>query len=138
MILASTDLRFMHSPMRIVAPIILIVSVLAGCTFQFEPKDATVEETKIIPLGSVSPELDHSSESPVCEVAAQRIADNIQIGMAQKDVRRLVGQPRLVLPGTWYWSRGFSKEGLPLVRFKTSRADNTVTVASFSVDSSAC
>lgn len=138
MILASTDLRFMHSPMRLVVPIALIGSVLAGCTFNFQPKDATAEETKIIPVGSISPELDYSSESPGCEVAAQRIADNIQLGMAQKDVRRLVGQPRLVLPGTWYWSRGFSKEGLPLVRFKTSRADNTITVVSISAESSAC
>ncbi|OED44487.1 hypothetical protein AB833_01555 [Chromatiales bacterium (ex Bugula neritina AB1)] len=65
----------------------------------------------------VKPELDYSKESPDCVTAGQRIADNLQVGMSQKDVLRLVGKPKFRLPGNWWWSFSFDKTGKPIVFF---------------------
>ena len=80
-------------------------------------------------LVNVKPELDYSRESPDCITAAQRLADNVQVGMTLSEVTRLVGQPKLRVTGSWRWSKSFSRRGNPLVRFAflPGRAHTVIT-----------
>ena len=93
---------------------------LAGCgslTSFSAPSSKKETESFPTPILNVKPEIDYSSEYPSCIVAAQRLADNVEVGMSLKDVRRLVGQPRWMIPGSWWWSKSFSNAGKPRVRF---------------------
>lgn len=114
--------------------LIVAVTVMAGCTYTFSGQ----EEIAPIPVGTVKPELDYSSDAPDCETTAQRIEDNVQLGMTLADVRRLVGPPRVILPGTWWWTEGFSKDGLPHVRYPFGPSGDDVIVTSVSTDTSNC
>lgn len=127
----------MISSMRLFLVVAMVTSVLSACTFNIgkDKDDASVEERKeVIPVGTVKPEIDFSSEIPSCEVAAQRIGDNLLVGMMAADVRRLVGKPRVIFPGIWLWTSSFSFEGRPAVRFGLSSSE----VSSFSADSNEC
>lgn len=108
--------------------------VASGCTYTFSEG----EQIESIPVGSIKPDLDFSADAPDCVTAAQRIEDNLQIGMTLADVRRLVGPPRVVLPGSWWWTAGFGNEGLPNVRYAFGPGDDDVQISSVSTDSSSC
>ena len=125
----------MISSIRLFIIVVGTSIVLSGCTFTFgQETDAVAKQSDTIPVGTVKPDIDYSSEAPGCEVAAQRIADNLQIGMQLEDVTRLVGQPRLILPGVWLWTRAVSSSGRPKVRFVIG----TSKVSSFSAENDEC
>ncbi len=121
---------------------ILCAFALASCTATLPELGSffglNSEEPVVIPVGTIKPELDYSSESPECEIAAQRISENVQVGMTRKDVERLVGQPKLILAGAWHWTRGFTRTGRPIVKFQSSREQNSVFVSSFTAESNEC
>ncbi len=122
----------MSSDIRVLL-IFIAVLALGACA-----QSAKKAESNTIPFGTVKPEIDFSRETPGCELAAERIADNIQVGMTLADVRRLVGQPRVIVPGRWIWSPGFASDGRPMVRYKFGPADNDVPISAFSTDSFGC
>ena len=95
------------------------------------------EGNEAIMIADIDPNLDYSSEVPDCKTAAQRIADNVQVGMILADVKRVVGRPKFVFPGTWWWTEGFSVTGRPNVRFSPGGNDD-VPITSFSTESSGC
>ncbi len=95
------------------------------------------DNDKTIMVADINPALDYSGEVPDCRTAAQRIAENVQVGMRMADVRRLVGRPKLVFPGSWWWTEGLSLGGRPNVRFSLGVSEN-VSVSSVSSDSSKC
>ena len=114
---------------------------LAGCgSLQSFAAPSTKKETESFPtpILTVKPELDYSSEYPSCIVAAQRLADNVEVGMSLKDVRRLVGQPRWMIPGSWWWSKSFSSAGKPRVRFGYERGRDHTAITAIDTDSSRC
>ena len=123
--------------MKKLFPIILlpVLGLTSACTFSL-PK---IEAPESIPVGTIKPELDFSDENPDCATAAKRIEENLVVGMALADVRRLVGEPRLVLPGLWAWNSDFSREGRPVVRYSLagSGCDDS-PISSFSFESSNC
>ena len=90
------------------------------------------------PMAMILPDIDYSSESPDCETAGQRLADNIEVGMTLGDVRRLVGKPVFRLPGSWWWSRGLSKTGKPFVEFDLVLSNDDVKVKKVSTSVSGC
>jgi len=55
----------------------------------------------------VKPDIDYSGETPGCMVAAQRLVDNVEVGMTLKDVTRLVGKPRYKITGSWWWKKKY-------------------------------
>ncbi len=116
----------------------LLAVFIAGCTFSLPDSLPEREKVESLPVGEISPEIDYSAESPDCVTAAQRIEDSVVIGMALSDVRRLVGQPKTVLPGSWWWTSGFSIGGRPVVRFGFSGVEHGSVVSSFSIDRSDC
>jgi len=69
------------------------------------------------PISTIMPEVDHSGDAPDCETAAQRIADNVAVGIPMREVQRLVGKPAYKLPGYWLWSDGFNRSGKPFVMY---------------------
>ena len=104
-----------------------------------EIKDEEFDEEKNsrVLVATIDPSLDYSGEVPDCKTAAQRIADNVQIGMRLADVRRVVGRPKIVFPGSWWWSDGFSLGGRPNVRFSPGVSE-AVEVSAVSIESSSC
>jgi len=135
----------MISLIRLVVSVASIAVILSGCTFTIggDPVEKEVatdtDETKPIQAGTAKPELDYSSESPGCKVAAQRIADNIQVGMTLADVRRLVGKPRTVIPGSWTWTRSLSfGDSVPGVKYGIISTGSDAEITSFTSDSSGC
>lgn len=117
--------------------VVMVVALtpMAGCTYTFSDSEKVVAS---IPVGTVKPELDYSNDQPDCETTAQRIADNVQVGMTLADVRRLVGSPRVILPGSWWWTEGFSTKGRPHVRYPFGPSGDDVPVTSVSTDTSNC
>ena len=114
---------------------------LAGCgslTSFSAPSGKKETASFPTPILTVKPELDYSSEYPSCVVAAQRLADNVEVGMSLKDVRRLVGQPRWMIPGSWWWSKSFSSAGKPRVRFGYERGRDHTAITGIDTDSSRC
>jgi len=159
--------RLMISLIRLVVSVASIAVILSGCTFTIggdpvekevatdtgtateaesvakepaaEELTSSQDETKPIQAGTAKPELDYSSESPGCKVAAQRIADNIQVGMTLADVRRLVGKPRTVIPGSWTWTRSLSfGDSVPGVKYGIISTGSDAEITSFTSDSSGC
>ncbi len=117
------------------ASVVLSVILVAGCTFTL-PTDEGVE---VVPFNTIKPELDYSAESPDCELAAQRIKDNLVVGMTLADVKRLVGQPRLIMPGSWWWTAGFSKStGKPRVSYPLGPSADDVPITSFRSNTDGC
>ena len=144
-----------------------VIALISGCTFTFNKDEDTIqngvkpeeikqeaikreaepEEKKedrdeeegdeSIMLADIDPNLDYSDEVPDCKTAAQRIADNVQIGMRLADVRRVVGRPKFVFPGTWWWTEGFSTGGRPHVRFSPGISED-VPISSVSTETSGC
>jgi len=104
---------------------------------EIRDKEIEEDESSAILVASIDPNLDYSGEVPDCRTAAQRIEDNVQIGMSLADVRRVVGRPRVVFPGSWWWSDGLSLGGRPSVRFTPGLSEN-VAVSSVSIESSSC
>jgi hypothetical protein len=96
------------------------------------------DETFPTPVLNVKPELDYSKEYPSCTVAGQRLAENVEVGMTLKDVVRLVGQPRLKVTGSWWWSKSFSQSGKPRVRFGLHRGRDDTIITAISTDVSRC
>lgn len=117
-----------------------IVISLNACSYTFNEAGSGTgnAEKALIADGTVKPELDYSSDAPDCKMAAQRITDNLQVGMTLGEVKRLVGQPRVILPGSWYWTPGFNNEGYPAVRYPFGPAEDNVRITSFSADTSRC
>ena len=157
----------MNPLIRSVVLIPLGIALISGCTFTFnkdegvgpaKEKQEAIEQEAIkreetepeetpdnksrgdsneIMLAGFKPDLDYSSEVPDCRTAAQRIEDNVQIGMRLADVRRVVGRPKFVFPGSWWWTSGFSLGGLPNVRFAPGLSED-VPVTGVSIDTSSC
>ncbi len=115
--------------------IALTVFVIQGCAMQTTEPEAPAP---VVTAPLVKPEIDYSSESPDCETAAQRLTDNVEVGMTLGDVRRLVGSPLYRLPTTWWWSRGLSKTGKPYVEFPLVIGEDNVKIAKIVTDSSGC
>lgn len=109
------------------------ISLLGACS-----KVSTETEIEAEPVSAIKPDIDYSTETPGCELAAQRLSENVEVGMTLAEVRRLVGQPRLILPGRWIWKSGFAFDGLPIVRYEFGPADDDVQITSFTSDSSSC
>ncbi len=115
----------------------VMLGLSAGCSYTFSAAD----KIEIVPVNSVKPEIDHSTEAPDCITAAQRIEEHLVVGMTLADVRRLVGKPRLVLPGSWWWTAGFSNNrsgGKPIVRYAFGPGADDVPISSFGFDSHGC
>ena len=106
-----------------------------ACTYQFKAEE---EPVVALPIGKIKPEIDYSNESPGCELAAERISAHVEVGMALVDVRRLVGQPQVILPSRWLWTKGFTVDGRPMVSHKGGPGDETAPITAFSTDTSAC
>lgn len=120
---------------------ILLALVLAGCAGTqslFGHSVSSEPETYPTPVFKVKPDIDYSGESPSCVIAAQRLADNVEVGMTLSEVQRLVGQPRWKIPGSWWWSKSFSKAGKPLVRFALQRGRDTTVITAIDTDTSRC
>lgn len=124
----------MFSVCRNVVAVSFGAALLCGCSHNFSKEEVEAS----IPAGTIKPDIDYSAESPDCETAAQRIAENIQVGMTLADVKRLVGKPRVVLPGSFWWTPGFSLSGKPTVRYAFGPAEDNVPVTAFSTDTSGC
>lgn len=106
---------------------------LMGCVgLELKEKKAT------IPVGQIKPEVDFSAETPDCITAGERIAANLQEGMALGDVIRLVGKPGWKLPGSWWWTQSFDNVGKPFVKFDLGARSMDTAVKSFSADTSDC
>jgi len=122
--------------MKTLSPIVLFLAlgIASACTIKIPERDQAV----VIPEGTIKPELDFSEESPDCATAAKRIEENVVVGMTLADVRRVVGEPRLVLPGVWTWNSDFSRKGRPAVRFALGSGFDDEPVSSFSFESSGC
>jgi hypothetical protein len=118
------------------AALIVGVSVfmLSGCAKPVAEPVAEPLATK--PL--IKPEIDYSSETPDCETAGKRLAENIEVGMTLGDARRLVGKPTFRLPTTWWWSRGISKTGKPYIEFPLVLSDDDVKITNVVTDVSGC
>lgn len=78
----------------------------------------------------VAPDIDNSKSVPDCIAAGNRIAQYVEVGMAQKDVRRLVGKPTTAQGSHWGWARGAI--AYPGVRFLNG------VVSTYGADTSAC
>jgi len=104
---------------------------------EIRDKEFDDEENGSVMVASIDHSLDYSGEVPDCKTAAQRIADNVQIGMRLAEVRRVVGRPKIVFPGSWWWSEGFSLGGRPNVRFSPGLSED-VEVSAVSIESSSC
>jgi len=102
-------------------------------------KDPAVNPpTAAVQLVNVKPEIDYSGESPDCFTAAQRLADNVQVGMTLGEVTRLVGQPKWRITGSWRWSKTFGGAGKPLVRFPFQQGRAHMVITKVVSDSSNC
>jgi len=125
--------------MKLILKVITSAFVIGAtaCTFTI-PTGSEDENENTIPFGTIEPDLDYSNETPDCFTAAQRIEDYVVEGMTLADVRRLVGQPRVILPGTWYWTAGFTREGRPAVYYAFGPADDDVPVKSTSTATNLC
>lgn len=118
--------------------VIALLITLAGCANlealmggkeqKFEPLDTPI----------LKPEIDYAAEYPDCMTAGKRLAENIEIGMTLNEVTRLVGKPRWKVPGSWWWSKSFSKEGKPLVRFAFQKGREDTRVTAIETDTSRC
>ncbi len=131
----------MYKLLRLFKPSTLLVVALSAFALQGCSKISIPEsepEPVAAPIAMVKPEIDYSSESPDCETAGQRLADNIEVGMTLGDVRRLVGKPVYRLPGSWWWSRGLSKTGKPNVQFDLVVSNDDVKVKKISTAVSGC
>lgn len=95
-------------------------------------------EDNPVEVGKLKPEIDYSNESPGCELAADRLSENVQVGMTLGEVRRLVGKPRVILPGRWFWTRGIGFGGRPMVSYGFGPADSSVRITAFSTDIFGC
>lgn len=113
----------------------LAFALISACSFSLPQ----LEQAESIPVGTIKPEIDFSDENPDCATAAKRIEENLVVGMTLADVRRLVGEPRLVLPGLWAWNGDFSRKGRPAVRFSLGGSGfDDSPISSFSFESSNC
>jgi len=113
-----------------------IIIALTACT----ATTTTKPEPEPVPLPTYKPEIDHSKESPDCVTAGQRIEEHVKVGMTLREVRRLVGNPRYLIPGSWWWSDSFSleKSARPTVTFPPAPADDNLKVLSFTANTGGC
>ncbi len=114
-----------------------MVGLSSGCSYTFSAAD----KIEVVPVSALKPEIDYSAESPDCITAAQRIEEHLVVGMTLADVKRLVGKPRLILPGAWRWTASFSKDGKgdkPIVRYAFGPGADDVPITSFGFDSRGC
>jgi len=121
--------------------VVAVTTQLAGCasleSALGKSKDKTPDSFPK-PVFLVKPEIDYSGEYPNCVVAGQRLADNVEVGMTLKDVTRLVGQPRWKIPGSWWWSKSFSKAGKPLVRFGIQKGQDDTVITGLDTSTDRC
>jgi len=119
--------------------VIAFALLLTGCaSVQSIVGSADEEPTFPTPVLMVKPDIDYSGETPGCMVAAQRLVDNVEVGMTLKDVTRLVGKPRYKITGSWWWSKSFSKSGKPRVRFDFQRGQDDTVITGIDTDTSGC
>lgn len=116
---------------------LLALSVMS-CTSARDMIGAVDQVAITDPATRVSPELDYSDESPDCLTAANRLAENVEVGMPLDEVIRLVGKPRYKLPGSWWWGAAFSEKGVPVVKFQLGPGVGTKPVTSFLSETESC
>ena len=127
----------MHKNFPCTLLILLFLTSCAGKTVS-TGTDAGQEKAGKPAVARVKPAIDYSKDSPDCKTAGQRIAENIEVGMRQKDVVRLVGKPQWNLPGSWWWSASFDKSGKPTVLFNVLDDPANPRVSNFISDTSGC
>ncbi len=121
-----------------IGSVVLLVA-LSGCASNPLVTEATPETAPASAAApKVKPDIDYSNETPDCLTAGQRIAENVVVGMTRQDVSRLVGNPAWKLPGSWWWSASFDKDGKPVVFFNGLASAQKQRVTSVSADTSAC
>jgi len=119
---------------------ILLLSAVIATSMACTAINTTKPEPEPIPAPTYKPEIDYSGESPDCETAGQRIKKHVKVGMTLREVRRLVGNPRYKIPGSWWWSNSFSlkKSARPTVTFPPAPADDDLKVLSFTASTTGC
>jgi len=113
-----------------------LITTITACTATTVPQPTPAP----VPVPTYKPEIDHSKESPDCVTAGQRIEEHIKVGMTLREVRRLVGNPRYQIPGSWWWSNTFSlkKTARPTVTFRPAPVNDDLKVLSFTANISGC
>ncbi len=118
----------------------LVVAVLlSGCSSAQSLLESSKEPERFpTPVIIVKPEIDYSGEYPSCSEAGKRLAENVEVGMTLKDATRLVGQAKWRIPGSWWWSKSFTKDGKPLVRFALQQGRDDTVITAIVTDTHRC
>ena len=111
---------------------VVLLALITACQTK-EIQTPKVQRTIVAPapvVPTIAPNIDNSSTVPDCVTAGERIAQYVEVGMSQQNVRRLVGKPVKSQGSRWGWARGAIS--YPGVQFRSG------VVSTYGADTSAC